>query len=90
MPTRAEIVLTNKPAKGSTFLNAAFSMIGVIPQKKMVASQRARVFPSIVNSKIYQPFGDNPLFRIIIFLKLIPGGGYGAFERERFPVRPAR
>jgi hypothetical protein len=46
-------------------------MIGVIPQKKMVASQRARVFSSIVNnSKIYQPFGDNPPFRIIIFLKL--------------------
>jgi len=49
MPTKAEIVLTNKPAKGSTFLNPDFSMIGVIPQNKMVASQRARVFPSIDN-----------------------------------------
>ncbi len=84
MPTKAEIVLTNKPAKGSTFLNPAFSMIGVIPQNKMVASQRARVFPSIGNIKVYQPFGDNPLFRIIIFLKLILGGSNGAFERERF------
>jgi hypothetical protein len=48
-------------------------MIGVIPQNKMVASQRAKVFPSIGNIKIYQPFGDNPLFRIIISSKTHSG-----------------
>jgi len=95
MPRRAEMVLTNKPTKGSTFLKPAFSTIGVIPQKKMVASQSNRVFTSIGNNKVYQPFRDNPLFRIIIFKrkkehvegskKIIQGGDNGTFEREEFP-----